>query len=181
MRDPLRAGDRDRIADIERLCLAARHAVCARKGDRGAFRRRRPARSPRMCRRRSRLPSAPYAARPQRKWASPLRLRSTANASPSSTRSWAEVVQVRPAASGRERSGRWAVDPRLVGWCFAAVLYAVYLFVGVFGAGTLVGLLENDLFGNIINPWLTALVETFIPLRWCRTFWSASSGCSPWR
>jgi len=25
----------------------------------------------------------------------------------------------------------------------------------VFGASTLVGLLEKDLFGNIINPWLS--------------------------
>ena len=83
----------------------------------------------------------------------------------------AEVVQVRPAARPwSERLGRWAVDPRL-GWpVLAAVLYAVYLFVGVFGAGTLVGLLENDLFGNIINPWLTALVETFIPFALVQDF-----------
>jgi ferrous iron transport protein B len=48
----------------------------------------------------------------------------------------ADAVRVRPA--GRpwsERLGRWAVDP-LLGWpVLAAVLYAVYLFVGVFGAG----------------------------------------------
>ena len=83
----------------------------------------------------------------------------------------ADVVQVRPAARPwSERLGRWAVDPRL-GWpVLAAVLYAVYLFVGVFGAGTLVGLLENDLFGNIINPWLTALVETFIPFALVQDF-----------
>jgi len=45
----------------------------------------------------------------------------------------------------------------------ALVLYAMYWFVGVFGAGTLVGLIENDLFSGIINPWLTAHIGTLIP------------------
>lgn len=45
----------------------------------------------------------------------------------------------------------------------ALALYAMYWFVGVFGAGTLVGLLEENLFGEIINPWLTARVEQLIP------------------
>lgn len=46
----------------------------------------------------------------------------------------------------------------------AAALYAMYWFVGVFGAGTLVGLLEENLFGEIINPWLAAQVERLIPI-----------------
>jgi ferrous iron transport protein B len=46
----------------------------------------------------------------------------------------------------------------------ASVLYAFYWFVGVFGAGTLVGLLEKDLFGRIINPWLMGLVRQIAPL-----------------
>jgi ferrous iron transport protein B len=37
----------------------------------------------------------------------------------------------------------------------AAVLYALYLFVGVFGAQTLVKLLEDGLFGGYINPAAT--------------------------
>lgn len=42
------------------------------------------------------------------------------------------------------------------------VLYfGLYQFVGVFGAGTLVGWIEEDLFGNIINPFVVGLVETF--------------------
>lgn len=44
-----------------------------------------------------------------------------------------------------------------------AVLFAMYWFVGVFGAGTLVGLLEENLFGHIINPWVTAAIERLIP------------------
>jgi ferrous iron transport protein B len=41
----------------------------------------------------------------------------------------------------------------------AAVLYLAYLFVGVFGAGTLVDLLEEGLFGRWINPGATRLIE----------------------
>lgn len=44
------------------------------------------------------------------------------------------------------------------------VMYAVYWFVGVLGAGTLVGLLEENLFGEIVNPWVTGLVEKYIPV-----------------
>ncbi len=44
------------------------------------------------------------------------------------------------------------------------VLYGMYWFVGVFGAGTLVGLLEKNLFAQIINPWVTAQVEHLIPI-----------------
>lgn len=45
----------------------------------------------------------------------------------------------------------------------ALALYGMYGFVGVFGAGTLVGLLEEQLFGEVINPWMTALIEKLIP------------------
>ena len=48
----------------------------------------------------------------------------------------------------------------------ALVLGAVYYFVGVFGAGTLVGLLENQLFGQTINPWVVKTVEQVIPIHW---------------
>jgi ferrous iron transport protein B len=46
----------------------------------------------------------------------------------------------------------------------AIILYAMYWFVGVFGAGMLVGLLEKNLFGQIINPWFTHLVRSAIPV-----------------
>ncbi len=45
----------------------------------------------------------------------------------------------------------------------ALVLYALYWFVGVFGAGTLVGFLEETLFGEIINPWMVSHLERWIP------------------
>ena len=43
------------------------------------------------------------------------------------------------------------------------VLLGIYYFVGVFGAGTLVGLLENDLFGKIINPWISTQMYHYLP------------------
>jgi ferrous iron transport protein B len=48
----------------------------------------------------------------------------------------------------------------------AGVLYALYWFVGVFGAGTLVGLLEENLFGARVNPWIAGLANRLIPVPW---------------
>jgi ferrous iron transport protein B len=45
-----------------------------------------------------------------------------------------------------------------------AVLYVMYLFVGVFGAQTLVGLFEDELFGKGINPAAVWLANRFIPV-----------------
>lgn len=52
--------------------------------------------------------------------------------------------------------GRLCVHPAW-GWpLLLLVLFAVYEVVGVFGAGTLVDLLENGLFGEHLNPWAGA-------------------------
>jgi len=65
-----------------------------------------------------------------------------------------------------QRLGHLAVHP-LWGWpMLLTVLYAIYWFVGEFGAGVLVGLLEEDLFGGIISPWFQGLVEANIPWPW---------------
>ena len=46
------------------------------------------------------------------------------------------------------------------------VLYfGLYQFVGVFGAGFLVDVIEGGLFGEIINPWLIRTAERFIPVK----------------
>jgi ferrous iron transport protein B len=56
-----------------------------------------------------------------------------------------------------QRLGRLAVHP-VWGWpLLAAVLVALYQVVGVFGAGTLVDLLEAGLFHRYVNPAATAL------------------------
>ena len=52
----------------------------------------------------------------------------------------------------------------------AVVLYALYLFVGVFGAQTLVKVLEDDVFGRGINPAAIWLAEHFISIPLLRDF-----------
>jgi ferrous iron transport protein B len=55
------------------------------------------------------------------------------------------------------RLGRVAIHP-VWGWpILAAVLFTLYEFVGVFGAGTLVDLMEKGLFHGYVNPWAIAL------------------------
>ncbi len=52
------------------------------------------------------------------------------------------------------RIGRMTTHPLWGLPLLALVLYGMYWFVGIFGAGTLVGWLEETLFGEYINPWL---------------------------
>lgn len=62
--------------------------------------------------------------------------------------------------------GLWAMRP-FPGYLIAgAVLFALYEFVGVFGAGTLVGLLEENFFGEWVNPTVTRWVTGGIPVQW---------------
>ena len=50
----------------------------------------------------------------------------------------------------------------------AAVLWFAYEFVGVFGATTLVGLLENGLFNGWINPTVTSFFDAYVPWAFVR-------------
>jgi ferrous iron transport protein B len=45
-----------------------------------------------------------------------------------------------------------------------AVLFALYEFVGVFGAGVLVDFVQNVIFGEYLNPMMTKVVMTLIPV-----------------
>lgn len=56
------------------------------------------------------------------------------------------------------------------------VLYLAYQLVGVFGAGTLVDLLERGLFENLLNPAATYLFETLIPIPIIREFFVGEYG-----
>jgi ferrous iron transport protein B len=69
-----------------------------------------------------------------------------------------------PSASGawRRRLETLTTHPLWGLPLLAAVLYAAYLFVGVFGAGTLVELLEDGLFGGVINPAAVAAANRWI-------------------
>lgn len=51
----------------------------------------------------------------------------------------------------------WGIPVLLV------VLFGLYEFVGVFGAGTLVDFLEETIFGNYINPMAAKVVKILIP------------------
>ena len=57
-----------------------------------------------------------------------------------------------------------------------AVLYALYLFVGVFGAQTLVKLLEDGVFGRGVNPAATWLIDRFIPIPLVHDFFVGQYG-----
>jgi ferrous iron transport protein B len=59
----------------------------------------------------------------------------------------------------QRRLEAWTIHPLGGLAVLAAVLFAMYQFVGVFGAGTLVDLLENRLFGGWLVPWVSRGVE----------------------
>jgi ferrous iron transport protein B len=78
----------------------------------------------------------------------------------------AQAVRAQPGgnAGPGARLGRLATHPLWGLPVLAAVLYAFYWFVGVLGAGTLVGLLEEDLFEGLLNPWVSAAVRQLVPI-----------------
>lgn len=49
---------------------------------------------------------------------------------------------------------------------FLTLYFGLYKFVGDFGAGTLVDLLEGKLFEGLFNPWITKLLTGLIPWWW---------------
>jgi len=63
-----------------------------------------------------------------------------------------------------ERISHLAVQPLTGLPLLLIVLYfGLYQFVGVFGAGTVVDLLEKQIFVEIFNPWITGAVKSIIP------------------
>jgi ferrous iron transport protein B len=95
---------------------------------------------------------------------------------------WADATAARFRQLGHVSLGRFqewlgrAVRQPLTGLpILALVLYVTYLFVGVFGAQTLVSLLENGLFGAYINPAAVAL-SSHIPIAIARDFIAGQYG-----
>ncbi|MFH1724374.1 MAG: ferrous iron transport protein B [Elusimicrobiota bacterium] len=62
-----------------------------------------------------------------------------------------------------EALGRWSLRPVSGVLIAAAVLWGLYQFVGVFGAQTAVGFLEETLFGRYLNPGVSAAVAWAVP------------------
>jgi ferrous iron transport protein B len=65
-----------------------------------------------------------------------------------------------------QRIGQYVVHPLWGVPILLGVLYAVYQFVGVFGASVLVGLMEKDLFEGILNPAFTNFVTAAVNVPW---------------
>lgn len=63
-----------------------------------------------------------------------------------------------------EKLSRWTVSPFTGIPLLLIVLYfGLYQFVGVFGAGTVVDLLEKKVFEGIFNPWITGVIKDLVP------------------
>jgi ferrous iron transport protein B len=58
----------------------------------------------------------------------------------------------------------------------AVALALLYLFVGVFGAQTLVGWLENGLFDAYLNPWIDSVLARLIPWQVLRELFGGEFG-----
>ncbi|MBI2221218.1 MAG: ferrous iron transporter B [Acidobacteria bacterium] len=95
---------------------------------------------------------------------------------------WAHDMAERHRQTRRHTVGRWqeafarAVRQPLTGIpILIAVLYVTYLFVGVFGAQTLVELLEEQVFGAWINPAAVNLAQ-YLPWAPVRDFFVGDYG-----
>ena len=60
--------------------------------------------------------------------------------------------------------GKWSMHPVYGLPILLAVLYVVYQFVGVLGAGTAVNFLEKSVFGEYLNPWAIKIVHFLLPV-----------------
>jgi len=82
----------------------------------------------------------------------------------------AKVLKTIPAEGGKLSSfiGRISMHPLWGIPLLLLVLYGLYEFVGVFGAGTLVDFFEEIIFGRYINPMVTKVVRLSIPFSFIR-------------
>jgi len=78
-----------------------------------------------------------------------------------------KVLKKIPAEGGKLLSfiGRISMHPLWGIPLLLAVLYGLYQFVGVLGAGTLVDFFEDTIFGKYLNPMAIKVVETIAPIK----------------
>jgi len=81
-----------------------------------------------------------------------------------------EVVRVEAKKTGElsEFLGRLSMHPFWGLFILFAVLFLMYEFVGVFGAGTSVNFLEENVFGKYLNPWAERVVAYIFPFEFLR-------------
>ena len=73
-------------------------------------------------------------------------------------------THVRPRrATFGQKLGWWATHPVKGLAILALVLYFVFWFVGLVGAGTAVGFFEKVVFGRYVNPWAIRTVDAVLP------------------
>ena len=80
----------------------------------------------------------------------------------------AQVLSLHEAGKGSAIAfhlGNWSMHPVYGLPILLAVLYVVYQFVGVLGAGTAVNFLEKTVFGEYLNPWATKIIHFVFPVR----------------
>jgi len=63
-----------------------------------------------------------------------------------------------------QRLSDWTMEP-LTGIPILLIVlyYGLYKFVGEFGAGTIVGFLEEDIFGKYLSPWINDTLNAYVP------------------
>jgi ferrous iron transport protein B len=79
----------------------------------------------------------------------------------------AQVLSLHEAGKGSAIAfllGKWSMHPVYGLPILIMVLYLVYQFVGVLGAGEAVKFLEETVFGKYLNPWATKIVHFAIPV-----------------
>lgn len=65
---------------------------------------------------------------------------------------------------GLDWFGRMSMHPVYGVFVLLGVLYLLYVFVGRFGAGTLVDFMQNRIFGEYLNPAAARLVTSLVPI-----------------
>lgn len=79
--------------------------------------------------------------------------------------------------SFREKLSDWMINPIIGVPLLLIILYlGIYQFVGVFGAGTVVGFIEEDIFGAYINPWVENFFNSIISYEWLRKLFVGEYG-----
>lgn len=97
-------------------------------------------------------------------------------------RAWSESVAGRvlegPMEAGRSpfSADAWLLHPVGGFAVLAAVLFALYEVVGVFGAGLLVDAVQSVVFGRFLTPWVKGAVEAALPWAAARSLLVGENG-----